>query len=291
MQPENSNSPVWQIKFYGTRGSIPVCDKDYQIFGGNTSCIYFDVIANPNSLIGILDAGSGIRNLGKDIISGKIPYAQSIFISFSHFHWDHIQGLPFFAPAYDPEQEIVIYAPHKSMDNHSLKQVFEVQMLKEYFPVQLEEMSANIRFHTAEQFRSYLDVNALDEFKTNLHNHPGGAYGYRIEANGKSVVVCTDIEHGVELDEKVIKFCEGADLLIHEAQYTSEELEKHRGWGHSSYEQAVEVARAAGVKRLIMTHHDPDHNDEFLMRQEKKWQKVFNNCALAREGIESMVFL
>lgn len=289
MAQTSKQSPVWQIKFYGTRGSIPVCENEYQIFGGNTSCIYINMIVSDNNLIGIFDAGSGIRNLGKDIVSGKIPNTESIFISFSHFHWDHIQGFPFFAPAYSSGQEIIIFAPHKNMDHAGLKHVFEVQMQEEYFPVQLEGMGANFNFYTTEQFRSYLNLNDLEDFRTNLHNHPGGAYGYRIEAYGRSIVICTDIEHGVELDEKVVKFCEGADLLIHEAQYTSGELEKHRGWGHSSYEQAVAVAQAAGVKQLIMTHHDPEHNDEFLMKQEKKWQKMFNNCALAREGMEVFV--
>ena len=119
---------------------------------------------------------------------------------------------------------------------------------------------------------------------TNKHNHPGGAYGYRLEVDGKIIVYCSDIEHGESLDEKVITFCQDADMLIHDAQYTPEELLTHRGWGHSSWEQAIEVAERANVKNLYLTHHDPDHNDDMLRNIEKECQERFTNCFLAREG-------
>ena len=110
-------------------------------------------------------------------------------------------------------------------------------------------------------------------------------FGYRIEEEGKTVVICSDIEHGTSINEDIVNFAKDADLLIHEAQYTSEELETHRGWGHSSFDQAIEVAERANVKQLIMTHHDPDHDDDFLRKIEKKCQERFKDCALARTGL------
>src|ERR1039457_3597693 len=117
-------------------------------------------------------------------------------------------------------------------------------------------------------------------------NHPGGCYGLRIERKGKVLVICTDVEHGDQIDPLVVKLAQGADLLVHDAQYTSEELPQRRGWGHSSYDEAMQVAEKAGVKRVAMTHHDPDHDDEFLLRLEKLCQERFKECVVAREGTE-----
>ena len=135
----------------------------------------------------------------------------------------------------------------------------------------------------------------LDENETEINGmivkvikqkHPGDSYGYRLEDNNKAVVICTDLEHGDVVLPEIIDFCKGADLLIHEAQYTDAELANHKGWGHSSYEQAIEVAQRAGVGQLLITHHDPGHNDEFLRKMEKQCQERFPNCQLAREGME-----
>jgi ribonuclease BN (tRNA processing enzyme) len=118
------------------------------------------------------------------------------------------------------------------------------------------------------------------------HNHPGGAYGFRIERNGKVLVICTDVEYGETIDPQVVELSRGADLLVHDAQYTAEELRSHRGWGHSSFDQAIQVAEMAGVKNLAMTHHDPEHDDTFLLRMEKLCQERFPNSQIAREGME-----
>ncbi len=265
--------------FYGTRGSIPICDPNYFEFGGNTTCISFH--RSSNNRLGILDAGTGIRSLGK-YISKELPDQKDIFIFFSHFHWDHIQGFPFFDPAYDPNRLIHIGAMGKEGHFTDLRKIFKNQMLAEYFPVQLEDMGAEFDFDFQKR-----DVFVNDDvvLRTILQNHPGGSYGYRIEAEGKVIVICTDIEHGESINEDIVEFARGADLLVHEAQYTDEELLKHRGWGHSSYSQAIEVAERAGAKILAMTHHDPDHNDEFLRKIEKRCQDRFKDCLLAREGM------
>ena len=287
-----ANPPVWKLKFYGVRGSIPVCEPTATEFGGNTTCFYLDLLVKgpQDKVIVVFDAGTGIRQLGKDILSGIIPRTEYILIHFSHFHWDHIQGFPFFAPAYFPDQKIALFSPHfDAEDWDKLKGIFTQQMQSEYFPVQLEKMGADMRFYTNEEFQNTLSLDDSVSFQYRKHQHPGGAFSYRLEGYGKSVVICTDLEHGETIDPEVVDFCQGADLLVHEAQYTEEELAQRRGWGHSSFNQALVVAEKAKVKQLFITHHDPDHDDEFLRRIEKQCQVRFPNCFLAREGCEVLV--
>ncbi len=285
-----------KVTFYGTRGSIPVCEPGFEEFGGNTTCV---LVIGPERA-GILDAGSGIRRLGKDIFaSSDERFRAPMFMLFSHFHWDHIQGFPFFGPAYDPNREFIITAMGAGRLKKDLRSVFAGQMEDTYFPVSLEQMGAKFTFLApeADQLTEEDAPKAASSpagqtdhearITGNLHNHPGGAYGYRIEAkNGKVLTYCTDIEHGDRLDEKVVALARNADLLIHEAQYTPEELETHRGWGHSSWDQACAVAERAGVKRLALTHHDPEHDDEFLRAMEKQCQQRFPDSFFARERVE-----
>ena len=268
-----------KVKFYGTRGSIPVCDRDYLEFGGNTTSIK---VTRDNGRIAIIDAGSGIRNLGKDLMKDGF-HQDELFIGFTHFHWDHIQGLPFFSPAYNPNTVINILALGKGREIENLEGIFKEQMKSEYFPIPLEGMGAKFNFLQIEQNELKINDTSVRVIK---QNHPGGSFGYRLEEKGKIVVVCTDIEHGDSVRPDIVEFCKGADLLVHEAQYTSEELQNHRGWGHSSYDQAIEVAERAGVKQLAITHHDPEHNDAFLRKMERECQKRYPNCVLAREGME-----
>jgi len=268
-----------KIKFYGTRGSIPVCDHDFLEFGGNTTSMK---ITRDDGRISILDAGSGIRNLGKDLLKDGFQQHQ-LFIGFSHFHWDHIQGFPFFALAYDPKMVINILAMGKYKEIENLEGIFKEQMRVEYFPVPLQSMGATFNFLQMDQ--NELKINDV-KVRVIKQNHPGGSYGYRLEDNEKCLVICTDIEHGNSVLPEIVDFCKNADLLVHEAQYTNEELEAHRGWGHSSFDQAIEVAERAGVKKLAITHHDPEHNDAFLSKIELECQKRFPNCVLARENME-----
>ncbi len=270
-----------KVKFYGTRGSIPICDQDFQHFGGNTTCI--QIRSSDADVVGIFDAGTGIRKLGMDIYKEEEPHTKQFFVVFSHFHWDHIQGFPFFNPAYDPEAEITFVAMGEDRDITDLKEVLALQMQNLYFPVQLENMGAKFNFLIPDKATSFFNVTKITSIK---QKHPGGSYGYRIEREGKILVVCTDLEHANGIDENVVNLAKGADLLIHEAQYTNEELEKYKGWGHSSFEQAIQVAEMAGVKQLAITHHDPNHNDDFLKKIEKKCQERFQDCVLAREDME-----
>jgi len=178
----------------------------------------------------------------------------------------------------------------KGRKMRNLRDIFAMQMQHVYFPVQLGSMGADFEFLQVDKTNETFEI-AGDEISitANRHQHPGGAYGYRFERKGKSIVVCTDIEHGDEVDTNVVALARNADLLIHDAQYTTEEYETKRGWGHSTYDQAIQVAEMAGAKQLVLTHHDPEHDDDFLIAMEKTCRDRFSNCVFAREGMEIIV--
>jgi phosphoribosyl 1,2-cyclic phosphodiesterase len=273
-----------KVKFYGVRGSLPVCGREFERYGGNTTCIR--ILREDVNRIAIIDAGTGIRNLGKEIMKAGI--SQNIInIFFSHFHWDHIQGFPFFTPAYKGNQKIGILAMGRKGKIKNLKEIFSMQMQKEYFPVRLETMGANFEFLTFGDKESFYGatVTAVAQH----HLQVGGSYGFRVDDGKSSLVICTDIEHLDGIDPNIVNLARNADLLIHDGQYTDEEYQNFKGWGHSSFQQAAEVARLANVKRLIITHHDPDHNDDFLDEMEKSCQKIFPNSLFAKEGMEVSV--
>ncbi|MGE3809267.1 MAG: MBL fold metallo-hydrolase [Gemmataceae bacterium] len=271
-----------KVKFFGTRGSMPICDCEFQQFGGNTTCLWLTTDEGPSL---IFDGGSGIRNLGK-VLAARGVTDQPVVLLFTHFHWDHIQGLPFFAPAYNPACQVTFCAFGRGKMFADLKSIFETQMQRIYFPVPLDRMGAKLSFSQpdSEQF----EHNGL-QVTARMHTHPGGAYSFRVEYGGKSVVLATDIEHMNGIDQGIVDLARGADLLIHDAQFTPEELETHRGWGHSSWEQAIEVGERAGAKRVALTHHDPDHDDVFLLEVEEKCKQRLPSVIVAREKQEIRV--
>jgi phosphoribosyl 1,2-cyclic phosphodiesterase len=274
-----------KVKFYGVRGSLPVCGREFQRYGGNTTCIR--VLREKANRVAILDAGTGIRALGKELVNQGV--SQNIInIIFSHFHWDHIQGLPFFAPAYNPNQKIGILAMGRKGKVNDIKGIFSQQMQQEYFPIRMDTMGARFEFLAYGDKKTIFGANVKSIPQS--HVYPGGSYGIRLEDEGVSLVVCTDIEHVNGIDTSIVNFAKDADLLIHDGQYTTEEYQrKFKGWGHSTWEQAAEVASLAKVKKLIITHHDPDHDDDFLEGLEKECQKVFPDSLFAKEGMEVLV--
>jgi phosphoribosyl 1,2-cyclic phosphodiesterase len=273
-----------KVKFYGVRGSLPVCGKEYQRYGGNTTCLL--ITREKANRIVIIDAGTGIRNLGKELMTKQYKQ-ETINISFTHFHSDHIQGFPFFAPAYNNNQKIGIHAMGKQRKIKNIKEIFSTQMQTEYFPVRLEAMGAQFDFLSLGDKATF--YGAVVTAAPQHHKFPGGSYGLRIEDESRVLVICTDIEHINGIDENIVKLAENADLLIHDGQYTDEEYKKYWGWGHSTWRQAVEVATRAKVKRLIITHHDPDHDDNFLDLMEKECKEEFADCVFAKEGMEVSV--
>jgi phosphoribosyl 1,2-cyclic phosphodiesterase len=221
------------------------------------------------------------------MIKKGLGQQDELFILFSHMHWDHIQGFPFFGPAYDPKRTFILVFPNRSQSAIHLHDIFSIQMQDDFFPVPLDKMGSNIKFMEPEATRQ---TGAYDVTVTPYkHNHPGGAYSYKIEEENKTFVYCTDIEHGETIDSGVVELSRNADLLIHDAQYSPDELAVKRGWGHSSWEQAMDVAKKANVKRLALTHHDPEHDDIYLDRVEKECQSRFPNTVLAREGMEIVI--
>jgi phosphoribosyl 1,2-cyclic phosphodiesterase len=273
-----------KVKFYGVRGSLPVCGREFERYGGNTTCI--KILRENVNRFAIIDAGTGIRNLGKEIMKDGISQ-DIINIFFSHFHWDHIQGLPFFAPAYDGKQRIGILAMGRRGKIKNLKEIFSMQMQKEYSPVGLETMGAHFEFLTYGDKETFF--GAIVKTVAQNHLYVGGSYGFRIEDEAVSLVVCTDVEHLNGIDQNIVNLAREADLLIHDGQYTENEYKRYKGWGHSTCEQAAKVALLANVKRLIITHHDPDHNDDFLDSMEKDCQAIFPNSSFAKEGMEVCV--
>lgn len=259
------------LRLWGTRGSVPVSNPRFARHGGNTSCLEI----NCGDEIVIIDAGTGIRDLGLELAANP-PRTLRLFIG--HTHWDHIQGFPFFAPAYTPGFEIHVYgASGFGKDLHS---IFRGQLDRDYFPVELTDMQAKIEFHPLgiEPMR-VCDAHVSWEFM----NHPGATVGFRIETPHTCLAYITDNEFlkgylgppgEVELDgpvmapfRKIVDFVKGVDVLIHEAQYTNEEYLKKTGWGHSSLSNACALVAAAKIPKWIVTHHDPLHDDEFLDRK------------------------
>jgi phosphoribosyl 1,2-cyclic phosphodiesterase len=234
--------------------------------------------------IGILDAGTGIRKLGNDLVAASHEQFDEIIIGLSHTHWDHIQGFPFCKLVRDPRRHITVAISGIDRSVNSLEGIFETQLQKDYFPVPLDELGAKLTFWQPDMTQFVHPRGA--EIVACKHNHPGGAYGYRITEGGKTLAYCTDVEHGDNIDPNVVDLSRDADLLIHDAQYTPEELKDRKGWGHSSWEQAVEVAELAGVKKLALFHHDPEHSDEFLLKVEQEVQKRMSTAFFAREGME-----
>jgi phosphoribosyl 1,2-cyclic phosphodiesterase len=272
-----------KVTFFGTRGSIPVAEPEFATFGGNTASV---MITFESGRIGLLDAGTGIRKAGR-YIAEKVVGQENLLIGLSHTHWDHIQGFPFFGPAYDPRRTLTLALGGRTGTPRDLESVFTLQMQEDFFPVSLGGMGAKIVFWQPEVRE--LELPHGIHVRSSRHPHPGGAYGYRVTEGDRSVVYCTDVEHGERIVPSVVELARGADLLIHDAQYTPAELPKKRGWGHSSWEQAVEVALEAKVKKVALFHHDPEHDDAFLMGVEKEAQRLFSGAFLAREGLEVVV--
>lgn len=268
------------IRFWGVRGSIATPGRETVRYGGDTSCIEIRC----DKEIFILDAGSGIRKLGAKILKEK---PQHISILFSHFHWDHIQGFPFFAPVFNKEYSITLVGERKM--NFTLEQLFTAQLMFPYFPLSLAELDAKISFHEITRNDSIIKNSVT--IKLACLNHPGGCIGYRIEYGGKSFVYATDTEHYSCIDKSLLELSLNADVLVYDCNYTEDEYSgkissPKSGWGHSTWNQGVKIAKAAKVKKFILFHHDPSHDDEFIDKLEKQAQKEFKESYAAYEGME-----
>lgn len=259
----------FHVRFWGVRGSIPAPGPKTQRYGGNTPCVE----VRCGDELFIFDLGTGVRVLGEELLAAGGPTRASIFLS--HYHYDHLQGLPFFTPIFIPKFAFTVYGAPR--DGKGVKEVLAGQMVQPYFPVTAEQV-----FKAQLTYKDLGAGQTLELGPAKIHtldlNHPGGNLGYRVECGGKSVVYATDVEHGCEKDQQLVEFARDADVLIIDAMYTEDEYRGRKGaakigWGHSTWESAVETANASKVKKLVLFHHETTRDDaamdEFVERVRK----------------------
>lgn len=274
------------IKFFGTRGSIPSPGPGTVRYGGNTTCV--QLVSKGGDLI-IIDSGTGIRKLGIEL--SKMNNMPHIHLFLTHSHWDHIQGFPFFLPAYLPKTSITIYGCPPAYTK--LQEILSNQMESQYFPVKFKNLKANINF---ENFcrNKRLQIKSL-LIETIENYHPGTAYALKFVENKKVFVFMTDNELSLNENsptswEEFKEFCKDADCFIHDAQWDEDELPKKKGWGHSSYKEALKLALDSNAKQFYLFHHDPDRLDfqidKFVQGCREIIKKKGRNtyCDAAREG-------
>lgn len=267
---------TFSVTFWGVRGSIAAPGPETVEVGGNTSCV--EVVCGDRHIV--LDSGTGIRLLGQRFArERKRP---QLTILYSHLHWDHLQGLPFFTPLYVPGTEICFCGPK------GIEEALSTQMGDPGFPVRLSDVPARLAFEElGDGLRVPID-GGITVTCARL-NHPGGVLGYRIDYAGHSVVYATDTEHFSCPDPKLVKLADGADLLIYDAQYDDDEYAglagpPRTGWGHSTFSEGVRVADAARVRQLALYHHDPTHSDEKIRELERRTASLRPGSFACREG-------
>ena len=277
-----------RIKFWGARGSIPTPESYAEKYGGNTTCV--EVRLSDNSLI-LIDAGSGLRNAGI-ALTKESKFPDDIHLYLTHAHWDHLMGFPFFRPAFMKGKRIHVRGGVKA--KRSLEKFLSHQMERPYFPIDFESLNAEFDFTSGAPVKRHIGCGEIIPIAL---SHPDGGYGCKIIDEGKTFVFLTDNELGYRheggLQEKdYIAICTHADLLVHDAQYTDEEYESKRTWGHSTYNQAMLLASSARVKKLGFFHHDPERTDEEIERQvalSREKLKQANRsieCFAVSEGME-----
>lgn len=267
---------MFRVRFWGTRGSLPVSGEQFEKYGGNTICV--EMQCGPHRLL--FDAGSGIMPAGQAL---KAEGISTFNLFFSHCHYDHIIGLPYFPALFDPDASVTFWSGHLA-GRMTTRQMIGEFMRPPWFPVEPDICRACLNandFRAGDTITPYPDV----VISTAALNHPGGAIGYRVEWQGQVVAMITDTEHAPgTYDEAVLGLIANADLFIYDSMYTDAEMPKHAGYGHSSWQQAVRLARKAGAKRVAFIHHSPLRTDAELDVIELEAIGQFDGAFVARDG-------
>ncbi len=272
---------MFRVRFWGVRGSIPVPGPETAGIGGNTSCV--EVRAGEARLI--FDGGTGLRLLGNAWLK-EMPLTAHLF--FSHVHWDHIQGFPFFAPAFVPGNTIHMYGAANVTG--TVETALAGQMEMPNFPVHLNTLPARLIFHDLRE-GEVVEIGDGVRVTNAAGNHPGGVFAYRVDYKNRSVVYATDTEHYSIPDPKLVALSKNADVLIYDTMYTPEEYAGQAGsgpktgWGHSHFEAGVEMVKAAGVRRYVLFHHDPVQSDAMVREKERRARELFPESMAAYEGL------
>jgi len=248
-----------KITFWGTRGSTPVPGKDTIIYGGNTTCLEIDLEGGKKVIV---DAGTGIRALGNKLESSHD--AKELHLLITHIHWDHVFGFPFFIPIYNSSTRILVDGYSQCMKG--LRYSFDNKMGDGFFPIRFEELDADIQF-IDKLSQGYLEIDGAVIDAVPLR-HPQGGLGFRFREGNKTLVFLTDNELSSDKEslDRYAMFCKEADVLIHDSHYTPDEISKHRGWGHSDYLSAIDLALKAQVKKLVLFHHAPERKDSDMIK-------------------------
>lgn len=285
MGDRGKNRSGLRVRFWGVRGSYPAPGPDTVRIGGNSSCV--EVVAGEHTLI--FDAGTGIIGLGKQMIAEQ--RAPRVHIFLSHFHHDHIEGLRYFAPAYNRAWRCHVYGPGEGAS--SVEKLLQRTMETRLFPVSLAELPARLDLHTLGKHQNIRIAGSppiVVKARFSRAHPKVGVLLYRIEFNGHSVVYATDVEAPLGGHDDVVEIARDADVLIHDSQYTDAEYfdggASKAGWGHSTVRMSAEIAREAGVGRLFLYHHDPSHGDRVVRQLERLAKSIFPNSQAAAEGVE-----
>jgi len=263
-----------QFKFLGVRGSISAPDRDRTDIGCNTTGV---VLLKQDGKRLFIDLGSGIVKFNQYYMHN--PQDNEINLLLTHTHIDHIIGFPFFAPIFNKNYVLNIYAPN--IKKISTEKIFQNLMATPFFPVNLKELKAKINFNFIKE-KTELNINGF-KVKAMRHYHPLLCYGYRIEADNKTFVFSTDTEHPEKIDNRVVELSKDADVLVHDSQYFPEELKSHLHWGHSSYKEAIEIKTRANAKKLYLFHHDPLRSDKQMKKMLKEARKLDKSVHIAKE--------
>lgn len=274
-----SSSAQFTVRYWGVRGSIPTPGPDTVRYGGNTTCI--EIRADDQILI--IDTGTGARRLGNKLMGAAGGKPLHLSLLYSHLHMDHIQGFPFFAPVYVPGNIVDIYSAQPA--ERTTRGVLTTQMSDPSFPVGLAALQSTLRFHHVERGASF-DIGAV-KISTCEILHPGKAMAIRVDFRGKSFVQCSDIEHTSPTPEPdLVELVRDADFFSFDSTYVEgEEYDRHKGWGHSTWQHGCRISDAANVGRFIAFHHDPSHNDDAMDVIAETMNAVRPGSLVAKEGM------